>query len=125
MVKVNRLTVWKITVKGEPPPVFTWTKGGQKLENNELMEVGREVYQGSAVATLQILRTQMEDAGTYTLKAANRNGEAQVELDLLVIDTVPECDCDLFKSGSPCQCFNAFRADQLERDQRKENTPGG
>jgi len=28
-VKVNRMTVWRINVKGEPPPQFTWWKDGQ------------------------------------------------------------------------------------------------
>ena len=27
--QVNRMTVWRINVKGEPPPQFTWWKDGQ------------------------------------------------------------------------------------------------
>ena len=29
-VKVNRMTVWRINVKGEPPPAFSWWKVGQE-----------------------------------------------------------------------------------------------
>ena len=38
-VKVNRMTVWRINVKGEPPPTFTWWKDGKQIVNNEEFQV--------------------------------------------------------------------------------------
>jgi len=61
----------------------------------------------------------MDDAGTYTLRAENRNGHDSVDLDLIVLDTVPECECDMFKLGKlECNCTSAFRArTELNADQ--------
>ena len=58
-VKVNRMTVWRINVKGEPPPVFTWWKDGKKIETNEDFLVEFQEYQGGSTAILQILKTQV------------------------------------------------------------------
>ena len=41
----------------------------------------------------------MTDAGKYSLMAENKNGTDHVDLDLLVIDEVPVCDCDMFLNG--------------------------
>ena len=52
----------------------------------------------------------MSDAGLYTLVAENRNGSDKVDLDLIVLDAMQECDCDMFKSGSlGCHCSSGFR----------------
>ena len=125
-VKVNRMTVWRINVKGEPPPAFSWWKDGRKIDNTEefqvfttpnfsvsrssYLQVETEEYQGGATAILQILKTGMVDAGTYTLRGENRNGSDKVDLDLVVLDTAPDCECDLLKSGNlECRCSQSFR----------------
>ena len=41
----------------------------------------------------------MTDAGKYSLLAENKNGSDHVDLDLIVIDEVPVCDCDMFLNG--------------------------
>ncbi len=52
----------------------------------------------------------MNDAGTYTLVAENRNGTDKVDLDLIVLNPMTDCDCDMFKSGSlECFCSSGFR----------------
>ena len=35
--QVNRMTVWRINVKGEPPPQFSWWKDGGKLLSHQDM----------------------------------------------------------------------------------------
>ena len=32
----------------------------------------------------------------YSLTAENRNGKETVDLDLIVLNTLPDCDCNLF-----------------------------
>merc|ERR1712055_352932 len=113
-VKVNRMTVWRINVKGEPPPQFSWWKDGRKIETNDDYQVEFQEYQGGSTAILQILKTQMSDAGTYTLRGENRNGSDKVDLDLVVLDTAPDCECELLKSGNlECRCSQSFRTSEL------------
>ena len=42
----------------------------------------------------------MSDAGTYTLVAENRNGKDKIDLDLVVLDLMQDCECDMFKSAN-------------------------
>ena len=54
----------------------------------------------------------MTDAGKYSLLADNKNGTDHVDLDLIVIDEVPVCDCDMFLNGSlDCGCNNRYRSE--------------
>merc|ERR1712062_516225 len=60
----------------------------------------------------QIVRSQMADAGKYSLLAENKNGSDRVDLDLIVIDEVPVCDCDMFLNGNlECVCHIRFRTE--------------
>ena len=61
----------------------------------------------------------MRDAGTYTLVAENRNGMDKVDLDLIVLDPMTDCDCDMFKSAGPCHCSSGFRWGGRRRGHRK------
>merc|ERR1712079_502528 len=88
-VKVNRMTVWRINVKGEPPPTFSWWKDGHQIVNSEEHQMEREEYQGGSTAILQILKTQFSDAGTYTLRGENKNGNLE------------------------CRCSQSFRTSEL------------
>lgn len=121
-VKVNRLTCFQIKVKGEPAPTFYWRKNGQKLEPADglTLSVSSNPEEQSSVATLQILRTQLPDAGTYSLVAENRNGVDQVDLDLVVLDEVHANDCDMFLNGVlECTCNNRFRAELADHEALK------
>ena len=76
----------------------------------------------------------MSDAGTYTLRGENRNGSdkvfiyawtmlmtsrpdhdhgdatTQVDLDLVVLETGHDVDCELLKAGNlECRCAQSFR----------------
>lgn len=126
-VKVNRMTVWRINVKGEPPPTFSWWKDGHQIVNSEEHQMEREEYQGGSTAILQvkisankqkifdaallqILKTQFSDAGTYTLRGENRNGSDKVDLDLVVLDTTHDVECEMLKNGNlECRCSQSFR----------------
>jgi len=108
------MTVWRINVKGEPPPSFSWWKDGKKIETNDEFSVEFEEYQGGSTAILQILKTQMSDAGTYTLRAENRNGSDKVDLDLVVLETGHDLECDMLKSANlECRCSQSFRTSEL------------
>jgi len=62
-------------------------------------------YQGGATTTLVINRVRMEDAGTFSLEAVNRNGKEKVDLDLIVLDDLPDVECRFFLKGdSKCTC---------------------
>ena len=53
---------------------------------------------------------QMSDAGTYTLVAENKNGIDKVPMDLIVLDPMNDCECNMFKSVDlQCHCSLEFR----------------
>ena len=109
-VKVNRMTVWRINVKGEPPPTFSWWKDGKQIVSNDEFQVECEEYQGGSTAILQIFKTRMQDAGTYTLRGENRNGSDKVDLDLVVLDTSHDIECEMLKNANlECRCSQSFR----------------
>ena len=42
-------------------------------------------------------------------QATNRNGTEKVDLDLIVLDTLPDCECLLFKEGKLiCSCLISY-----------------
>ena len=109
-VKVNRSAIWHIKCKGEPPPKFSWYKNGELLKNCNEIKIETDEYQGGATALMQVVKSQMTDAGTYTLVAENRNGKDKIDLDLVVLDLMQDCECDMFKTGSlECNCSSGFR----------------
>jgi hypothetical protein len=109
-VRTNRTAVWQIKCKGEPPPTFEWVHPKEGvMRNSEQWSILHDEYQGGATTTLVINRAKMSDAGTYVLEATNRNGKEKVELDLIVLDTLPECECNMYKSGDKtCSCTHSY-----------------
>ena len=56
---------------------------------------------------------QMSDAGTYTLVAENKNGIDKVPMDLIVLDPMNDCECNMFKSVDlQCHCSLEFRYEE-------------
>lgn len=79
------------------------------MKTCEQFTVLRDEYQGGATTILLINHAKMSDAGTYTLTATNRNGTEKVDLDLIVIDKLPDCDCDMYKSANKmCTCQHSY-----------------
>ena len=79
----------------------------------------------SSVVILQIVRSQMTDAGKYSLLAENKNGSDRVDLDLIVIDEVPVCDCDMFLNGNlECSCTIRYRTEKADEDLTRMSTAG-
>eukprot|EP00095_Tigriopus_kingsejongensis_P009301 maker-scaffold175_size286436-snap-gene-1.53 protein:Tk09301 transcript:maker-scaffold175_size286436-snap-gene-1.53-mRNA-1 annotation:"low quality protein: twitchin-like" len=117
-VRVHRSAIWHIKVKGEPPPQFSWYKNGNKLINSDEFVIATDEYQGGATAMLQVFRSQMHDAGTYTLVAENRNGSDKIDLDLVVLAQMDDGDCNMFKHGMRgCTCSAGFRHNELSAQQ--------
>ena len=98
-------------VFAEPPPTFIWThpKHGELKGNTEEYSVLHEEYQGGSTTTLVIHHAKMEDGGTYSLQATNRNGTEKVDLDLIVLDTLPDCECQMYRNGDiKCSCTHSY-----------------
>ena len=94
----------------EPPPTFTWTHPHLgDLSSNEDFSVLHEEYQGGSTTTLVIHHAKDSDRGTYSLTAENRNGKETVDLDLIVLATLPDCDCDMFqRADNMCTCSHSY-----------------
>ncbi len=75
------------------------------MSSGERWSILFEEWQGGSTTTLVINKVRMEDMGTFSLEATNRNGKEKVDLDLIVLDTLPECDCFFFLKGDKtCTC---------------------
>jgi len=109
-VRTNRTAFWQIKCRGEPPPTFVWTHPLHgELKTSDDFSILHEEYQGGSTTTLVINHAKMEDAGTYSLEAKNRNGVEKVDLDLIVLDTLPECECQMYKKGDQnCICTHSY-----------------
>ncbi|CAB4056973.1 unnamed protein product [Lepeophtheirus salmonis] len=87
-VRTNPTAFRQIKCGGESSPKFTWIHPhhGVISTNNSFMVITEE-YQG----------------------AENRNGVETVDLDLIVLDTLPECECDMYRSGNKqCSCTHSY-----------------
>merc|ERR1711981_1353311 len=109
-VRTNRTAIWQIKCRGEPPPTFIWTHPHLgDLSSNEDFTVLHEEYQGGSTTTLVIHHAKNADAGTYSLTAENRNGKEKVDLDLIVLDTLPDCDCLMYqRADKMCTCSHSY-----------------
>ena len=68
----------------------------------------------------------MADAGKYSLLAENKNGSDHVDLDLIVIDEVPVCDCDMFLNGNlDCGCNIRYRTEISDKELVRIATANG
>lgn len=72
--------------RGGPDVVFSWTKNGNVLMNDERIRIAHEV-DGSY---LTIRRTTAEDTGNYTCVAKNLFSETR-EVATLSVEGEPEC----------------------------------
>ncbi|EGT41041.1 hypothetical protein CAEBREN_30100 [Caenorhabditis brenneri] len=70
-------------VIGHPDPVISWSKGGQKLNNEERYLMRNE----GDTFILRISNVTRADAGKYVLTAINASGQADAELELTVIQS--------------------------------------
>jgi len=109
-VRVGRTAFWQIRCRGEPPPTFTWVHPVHgELSTNENYSVLTDEYQGGAITTLVVHHATTADRGTYTLQAENRNGKEKIDLDLIVLEKLPECDCDMYNNGDKqCSCQHSY-----------------
>jgi hypothetical protein len=86
--------------------------------NSPEITVQNNEYQGGSTTMLQVVKSKMSDAGTYTVVAENRNGKDKIDLDLVVLDLMQDCDCDMFKTASlQCACSSGFRQSELTGQQ--------
>jgi len=92
------------------PPTFIWTHPHLgELQTNEEFTILHEEYQGGSTTTLVIHHAKPSDAGTYSLQADNRNGTEKVDLDLIVLDALPDCECLMYKTADKmCTCSHSY-----------------
>lgn len=80
-----------------------------ELSSNNDFTVHTEEFQGGAITTMVVHHAKKEDNGTYQLQAENRNGKEKIDLDLIVLDNLPECDCEMYRQGDKlCSCQHSY-----------------
>ena len=71
----------KVSVKGDPLPQVTWTKDGNQLASNDVMEVKYK----NGIASVIINEIYPEDSGKFTCKATNAKGSVETSSTIKVL----------------------------------------
>ena len=79
-VKEGEAVRFTIRVSGKPPPDVTWYREGSQIVSS----ADFEIKQDGQLHTLYIPEVFCEDAGKYTVKAANKAGQTQCTAELIV-----------------------------------------
>ena len=69
----------QVTVKGNPPPVVSWTVDGQEIGGDLTLETERSKH------TMTINKTAIKNSGSYQVKAVNDWGEDAKDMVLKVL----------------------------------------
>ena len=90
---------------------------GQKKINKQSCRVAAQLK-------IKLLSKKINELLT-SLFAENRNGTDNVDLDLIVIDEVPLCECDMFLNGNlECSCTIRYRTEKADEDLTRMSTAG-
>lgn len=80
-IKVGQNFEFNVPVKGEPPPEYVWSFGGQKLESGNNIKIVNEEYK----THFSFKNAQRKDTGKYNLTATNINGKDSHDVQVVVI----------------------------------------
>ena len=80
-VKVGEAIKIDARISGEPIPDTVWIKNKMTLKTSMACSVIHEEYR----AKMQFVSAKRGDTGTYLLKASNKNGVDEAEIDILVV----------------------------------------
>ena len=86
--------MFQVPVAGAPPPETVWLKDGEEVKSTDLIKVSH----APNLAKLLFIPSKREMRGKYTLKAKNKHGEDEAEIEITVIP--PEIE-DVFDNVRP------------------------
>lgn len=81
VMRTGQLLRIEAAVKGEPPPVVTWTLKEQTLKNTDRLKIENEDY----LTTFTLQKVQRSDSAVYTVTARNDSGVDTVDVELQVL----------------------------------------
>lgn len=101
---------WRVEVPRWLFHFARWVSSNKHIISSHILALIVNFWaKGGSTTTLVIRHAKSSDAGTYSLEAINRNGREKVELDLIVLDTLPECECLMFKTADKmCSCTHSY-----------------
>ncbi|XP_061465384.1 striated muscle preferentially expressed protein kinase isoform X2 [Rhineura floridana] len=80
-------------ISGEPPPIITWTRFGQPVQEGETVRL----QQDGGLHSLVILHVTSEDEGQYGVSASNKHGQAECTAELYVEEPRPAASSQISK----------------------------
>ena len=80
-VKVGEQIKLDVKVTGAPVPEKTWRYKNTEVRNTSQLTITNEDYKTKFL----VISAKREDSGTYTIKAKNRNGTDEADVDILVV----------------------------------------
>lgn len=82
VLRPGQLLRLEAAVKGEPPPVVTWTLKEKTLGNTDRLKIDNEDY----LTNFVLQKVQRSDTGVYTVTAKNDSGIDTVDVEIQVLD---------------------------------------
>ena len=79
-VKVNQQVVIDVDVTGEPAPETTWYFKGEKIENTEMVKTAHSPFH----TKLMLVPAKRNMIGKYTIKAVNKSGQDEAEVEIII-----------------------------------------
>ena len=84
ILNAGQSTAFEIPFTGNPQPKVTWTFKDGPLPDAKRME-SETIYN---MTTVRLGRVVRSDRGNYTVKLENKNGTAEITINLLVLGIV-------------------------------------
>lgn len=72
-----------VDVRGEPPPVMTWSFGSKPLTNGRSVKIENEDYNTKLVLS----DNTRKNSGVYSLRAENASGFDEATVEIVILGT--------------------------------------
>lgn len=83
-VRAGQFVKFDVDVKGEPPPVISWSFANKVLETGATVKIENEDYN----TKITLSDTTRKNSGIYTIKAENDSGKDEATVEVIILGRI-------------------------------------